>query len=69
MKNPNLKIVHCWDPAVGSDYLRLYGVISTPRMYMVAPEGSVIGRRLEVESLQQLLPVAKEIESMFGGKQ
>ena len=36
---------------------------------MVAPEGSVIGRRLEVESLQQLLPVAKEIESMFGNKQ
>ena len=69
VKNPNLKIIHCWDPAVGSDYLRLYGVISTPRMYMVAPEGSVIGRRLEVESLQQLLPVAKEIESMFGSKQ
>lgn len=67
--NRNLKIVHCWDPSVDSDYLRLYGVISTPKMYMVAPEGSVIGRRLEVESLQQLLPVAKEIESMFGNKQ
>lgn len=67
--NRNLKIVHCWDPEVGSDYLRLYGVISTPKMYMVAPEGSIIGRRLEVESLQQLMPVAREINEMFCKKQ
>ena len=67
--NRNLKIVHCWDPQVESDYLRLYGVISTPRMYMVAPEGSIIGRRLEVESLQQLLPTAREINAMFCKKQ
>lgn len=67
--NPKVRLVHCWDPEVESDYLRLYGVISTPRMYMVAPEGSIIGRRLEVESLQQLLPVAKEIDGMFREKQ
>lgn len=67
--NRNLKIVHCWDPQVESDYLRLYGVISTPRMYMVAPEGSIIGRRLEVESLQQLLPTAREINAMFCKRQ
>jgi hypothetical protein len=67
--NRNLKIVHCWDPSVDSDYLRLYGVISTPKMYMVAPEGSIIGRRLEVESLQQLLPLAREIDEMFCKKQ
>ena len=65
VKNPNVKLVHCWDPEVESDYLRLYAVISTPKMYMVAPEGSIIGRRLEVESLQSLLPVAKEINSVF----
>ena len=65
VKNPNVKIVHCWDPEVESDYLRLYGVISTPKMYMVAPEGSVIGRRLEVESLQSLLPTAREINQIF----
>lgn len=69
VNNPNIKILHCWDPEVESDYLRLYGVVSTPKMYMVAPEGSIIGRRLEVDSLQQLLPVAKDIEGMFGGKQ
>ena len=39
------------------------------RMYMVAPEGSIIGRRLEVESLRQLMPTAKEIDAMFCKKQ
>jgi hypothetical protein len=63
--SPFVKVVHCWDPEVGSDFLRLYGVVSTPKMYMVAPEGSIIGRRLEVESLQQLLPTAKSIHSLF----
>ncbi|MCR5519766.1 MAG: thioredoxin family protein [Bacteroidales bacterium] len=65
--NPDVKLVHCWDPKVDSDYLRLYGVISTPKMYMIAPEGSIIGRRLELDALQQLLPVAREINTMFDG--
>ena len=65
VKNPNVKLIHCWDPEVESDYLRLYAVISTPKMYMVAPEGSVIGRRLEVESLQSLLPTARELHLLF----
>lgn len=63
--NPYVKTEHYWDPSVSSDYLRLYGVISTPKMYMVAPEGSIIGRRLELESLQQLLPTAAEIHGIF----
>ena len=67
--NPHVRLVHCWDPDVDSDYLRLYGVISTPKMYMVAPEGSIIGRRLEPESLIQLLPTAKAIDEVFSQKQ
>lgn len=67
--NPLVRVEHCWDPSVDSDYLRLYGVISTPKMYMVAPEGSIIGRRLEVESLQELLPVATQINEIFSQKQ
>jgi len=69
VSNPNVTLVHCWDPQVDSDYLRLYGVISTPRLYMVAPEGSIIGRRLELESLQQLMPTAKKIHEIFAKNQ
>ena len=62
----NVRIVHLWDPEIESDYLRLYGVISTPRLFMTEPSGTIIGRRLEPESLQQMLPVAKEILKIYG---
>ena len=62
----NVRIVHLWDPEIESDYLRLYGVISTPRILMTEPSGTIIGRRLEPESLQQMLPVAKDILKIYG---
>jgi hypothetical protein len=67
--NPNVRIEHYWDPSYSSDYQRLYAVISTPKMYLIAPEGSVIGRRLELDALPQLLPTAKEIHGYFVKKQ
>ena len=62
----NVRVVHLWDPEIESDYLRLYGVISTPRLFMTEPSGTIIGRRLEPESLQLMLPVAKEILKIYG---
>lgn len=62
----NVRVVHLWDKEIESDYLRLYGVISTPRLFMTEPSGTIIGRRLEPESLQQMLPVAKEILKIYG---
>lgn len=59
-----VRVVHLWDPDNTSDYIRKYGVISTPRMFAVAPSGGIIGRRLEVESLLQLLPVAEELDAL-----
>lgn len=64
VKGGKVRVVHLWDPDNASDYIRKYGVISTPRMFMVSPSGSIIGRRLEVESLLQLLPVAEEIDGL-----
>lgn len=55
VKNRNVKIVHLWDPEVDTDYLRLYGVTSTPKLYVTTAEGKIIGRRLEVENLQEIL--------------
>lgn len=62
VKNPNVKVVHLWDPEIESGYLSHYGVISTPRMYLIDPDGTVTGRRLEVETLQELLPYAGAIQ-------
>lgn len=63
--NPLVRITHLWDPDMDSDHIRLYAVMSTPQMFMIEPQGSIIGRKLEVESVLQLLPVAQEIQMLY----
>lgn len=55
VRNRHVKIVHCWDPEIESDYLRLYGVISTPRLYFTDTDREILGRRLEIESLDEII--------------
>jgi len=55
VRNRNLGIVHAWDPEMDSDYLRLYGVISTPKLYFTDTDGEILGRRLEIESLDEII--------------
>ena len=47
-------LVHAWDPALESDFQRKYGVLQTPRMFLIAPDGTVIGRGLDTPALQML---------------
>lgn len=62
LDNNNIKVLHVWDPHFGSDFLRLYGVISTPKLYVVNSEGRIFGRRLEVENLGGVLDLLYESE-------
>lgn len=63
--NENIHVIHLWDPEMESDYQRLYGVLTTPRIYVIEPQGSVIGRRLEVDSLVELLGYAGAIQAVY----
>lgn len=47
--------VHLWDPEVSSDWQRLYGVLQTPRMFLVNPSGVIVGRGLDTGALELLL--------------
>jgi hypothetical protein len=47
-------MVHAWDPDLESDFQRKYGVLQTPRMFLVAPDGTVVGRGLDTPALQML---------------
>lgn len=51
----NAKITHLWDPEIESDFQRKYGVIQTPRMYLISPDGIILGRGLDTEALGVLL--------------
>lgn len=64
-KNRLISIIHLWDPEIESNYLKLYGVMATPKMYFMEPGGSIIGRRLESDSLEQLLPTAGAIDATY----
>ena len=46
---------HLWDPGMESDWQRLYGVLGTPRMFLVDQDGVIIGRNLDTPALKVLL--------------
>ena len=64
--NKNVGIVHAWDPKMDTDYIRLYGVMSTPRIYFTDVDGEILGRRLEPESLQEIIQL---INAYYGQKE
>ena len=48
-------VEHLWDPEVDSDWQRQYGVLQTPKMFLVDPTGHIIGRGLDTPALKILL--------------
>lgn len=63
------EVVHLWDPDVSSDFLSKYGVLQTPRMFLVDPDGTIVGRSLDTEALQTLLePLLDELEYSYGSE-
>jgi thiol-disulfide isomerase/thioredoxin len=51
----DVQITHLWDPEVDSDFQRKYGVLQTPKMFLISPDGTIIGRGLDTSALAQLL--------------
>ena len=51
----SLETVNAWDPGYSTDFPRLYGVVSTPKMFLLDEGGIIVGRNLDTESLVQLL--------------
>lgn len=51
----SLKVSHYWDPSLESGFQKKYGVLSTPRMFLIGQDGVILGRNLTTESLVELL--------------
>ena len=47
--------VHMWDPSFDSDFQRKYGVTQTPRIFLVGPDGVILGRGLDSHALRTML--------------
>lgn len=67
---PHVSVIHGWDPGFESDFQRKYGVVQTPRMFLVSPEGIIIGRSLDAAALSQLLhSIYDDVELSYGGRE
>ncbi len=65
-----ISVTHLWDPEIDSDFQRKYGVLQTPRMLLVAPDGKIIGRGLDTDALVQLLDTAfAEVNLEYGSNE
>lgn len=64
------KVMHLWDPALDSDFQRKYGVLQTPRMFLIRPDGVIIGRGLDAQALSMMLHgIFDDVELEYGGKE
>ena len=64
--NPRIRVIHAWDPEVASDFQRLYGILQTPRLFLIDRDGTIIGRRLTVDALGQLMGMEAMDEELHG---
>ena len=61
---------HFWDPSLDSDFQRKYGVLKTPRMLLIKPDGEIIGRGLDAEALEIMLDsIFEEKKLEYGGQE
>ena len=63
VSNKQVRVKHLWDPDSDSDYPLMYAVNATPRIFVVWEDGEIIGRRLEVDNLKQILSY---IQTIYG---
>lgn len=64
------KVVHLWDPEIDSDFQRKYAVLKTPMMFLISPEGKIIGRGLDAQALSAMLHgIFDEVELEYGGEE
>ena len=50
-----MRVTHLWDPELDSDFQRKYGILQTPRMYILGPDYVIKGRGLDTYALALML--------------
>ena len=65
-----VNVVHLWDPEIDSDFQRKYGVLQTPKMFLIRPDGKIAGRELDADALGQMLSsLFAEVTLTYGDKE
>ena len=53
----NVRVTHLWDPDMTSGFVTKYGVVSTPKLFLLDRNGVIIGRDLTPTALGQVVEV------------
>ena len=65
-----VRVSHFWDPTLDSDFQRKYGVIQTPRLFIISPDGTILGRGLDSQAAMQMLhTIFDDVELNYGGEE
>ena len=64
---PRTNAVHLWDAGMDSDFQRKYGVLQTPRLFLVGPGRQIIGRGLDARALDMMLKDAFSEKTLVYG--
>ena len=65
VKAPGVHVIHAWDPDSSSDMQRLYGLLQTPRLFLLDSRGVIAGRRLTVDALKQVFDAGSMDEELL----
>ena len=60
-----VRMHHLWDRDLESDFQMAYAITETPRMFLLGKDGTIIGRRLNTETLSQMLDMAVFQEALY----
>lgn len=55
--NPSVTFHHLWDPEAETGYHLKYGVISTPMMFLLDSQNTIVGRGLDCTALARMLDI------------
>lgn len=68
IENPSVVVHNLWDPDRSSDFSINYGVLGTPKMFLVSPDGVILGRGLDSAALSVMLHgIFDDVELEYGG--
>lgn len=53
-RGANVRIINLWDAEGKGEFVTRYGILSTPRLFLIDADGTIIGRRLDPDALRML---------------
>ncbi len=53
--NPDVQLIHLWDPEAETGFHKKYAVLSTPMLFLLDEQNVIMGRGLDSEALTQML--------------